>query len=119
MYQAQEEYTVNKTGPWTAGPPDGNAFIALSHMIDSSSTIIREAQSQDDDQYLPLDSDATVVAGYRAQRSLLVNALQDKTRSASELLNFNYGAFSNANMRPFSRGTITVTGLPIYVYWMR
>ena len=108
MTQAQIEYTNNRTGPWTSGPPDGDAFPALSHIVDSSDTIIREAQAQYVDEYLQVGSDQTVVAGYGVQHELLVNALQDETRAAYELLNFNYGAFSNANMRPFSRGTVTV-----------
>ncbi|KAI5251943.1 hypothetical protein E4T42_03795 [Aureobasidium subglaciale] len=40
----------------------------------------------------------TVLTGFDAQRRLLVNALQDPKRAVYELLNFNYGAFSNVNL---------------------
>lgn len=109
MTEYQEQWTANRTGPWTAGPPDGNAFLALSYIVNGSDAIVTEAQNQPSDQYLPINTDSTVIAGFDAQRSLLLKALQDKSRAAYELLNFNYGAFSNANMRPFSRGTITVS----------
>lgn len=111
MYAAEMEYTMNRTGPWTAGPPDGNAFPSLVHIVNSSNTIIPAAQAQTGDKYLQNGSDPTVVAGYIAQRDLLVAALQDRTRAAYELLNFNYGAFSNAAMRPFSRGVVNVWSL--------
>jgi hypothetical protein len=108
MTQAQEEYRLKRTGPWTAGPPDGDAFPSLQQIVDGTNTILSDAQAQNTDQYLPENTDPTVLAGYGAQHDLLVTALQNMTRAAYELLNFNYGAFSNANMRPFSRGTITV-----------
>lgn len=108
MNEYQEEYTANRTGPWTAGPPDGDAFPALSNIVEVNDTIVSDAGAQSNGAYLPEGSDSTVVAGYIAQHALQVRALQDNTRAGYELLNFNYGAFSNANMRPFSRGTITV-----------
>lgn len=108
MKEAQEEYTVNRTGPWTAGPPDGDAFPALQYIIEGTNTIVSDARNQPGSQYLPENSDSAVIAGYAAQHKLLVSALQDETRAAYELLNFNYGAFSNAIMRPFSRGSIKV-----------
>lgn len=108
MYAAEQEYTMNRTGPWTAGPPDGNAFPALPYILNGSSTIISDAQAQTRGEYLQNGSDPTVIAGHDAQHILLVTALQDRTRAAYELLNFNYGAFSNAVMRPFSRGVVNV-----------
>lgn len=108
MNEYQQEYTANRTGPWTAGPPDGDAFPALSNIVGVNDTIVFDAGAQSNGAYLPEGSDSTVVAGYIAQHALQVRALQDNTRAAYELLNFNYGAFSNANMRPFSHGIITV-----------
>lgn len=104
-------YQANRTGPWTAGPPDGNAFPALSVLANKSLSIVTTAQAQKAMDYLPADVHPNVLAGFDAQRQLLIKALQDPKRAAYELLNFNYGAFSNVNMRPFSRGTVKVSSV--------
>lgn len=108
-------YQANRTGPWTAGPPDGDAFPALSVLTNMSLSIITKAQTQKAIDWLPADVHPNVLAGFDAQRQLLIKALQDPKRAAYELLNFNYGAFSNVNMRPFSRGTVKVSS----VSWFR
>ncbi|KAH0270777.1 alcohol oxidase, partial [Aureobasidium melanogenum] len=106
MSQFGAVYQANKTGPWTAGPPDGNAFPALSTLTNMSFSIVTRAQTQKAMDYLPEDVHPNVLAGFDAQRQLLIKALQDPRRAVYELLNFNYGAFSNVNMRPFSRGSV-------------
>ncbi|THY84721.1 hypothetical protein D6C93_08448 [Aureobasidium pullulans] len=110
MSQFGATYQANRTGPWTAGPPDGNAFPALSVLTNRSFSIITKAQTQKAIDYLPPDIHQNVIAGFEAQRQLLIKALQDPKRAAYELLNFNYGAFSNVNMKPFSRSTVKVLG---------
>ncbi|KAL2029730.1 hypothetical protein VTO58DRAFT_108922 [Aureobasidium pullulans] len=109
MSQFGATYQANRTGPWTAGPPDGNAFPALSVLTNRSFSIITKAQTQKAIDYLPPDVHQNVIAGFEAQRQLLIKALQDPKRAAYELLNFNYGAFSNVNMRPFSRSTVKLS----------
>ncbi|KAG9686578.1 alcohol oxidase, partial [Aureobasidium melanogenum] len=106
MSQFGAVYQANKTGPWTAGPPDGNAFPSLSILTNRSLSIVAKAQTQKAMDCLPEDVHPNVLAGFDAQRQLLIKALQDPRRAAYELLNFNYGAFSNVNMRPFSRGSV-------------
>lgn len=106
MAQYKAEYYANRTGPWTAGPPDGDAFPALSYITNGSTTIPDAAIAQTAEAFLDEDTDPTVIAGYDAQRKLLVAALNETTRAAYELINTNYGAFSVAVMRPFSRGTV-------------
>ncbi|TIA30059.1 hypothetical protein D6C79_09765 [Aureobasidium pullulans] len=109
MSQFGATYQANRTGPWTAGPPDGNAFPALLVLTNRSFSIITKAQTQKAIDYLPPDVHQNVIAGFEAQRQLLIKALQDPKRAAYELLNFNYGAFSNVNMRPFSRSTVKLS----------
>lgn len=108
MDQAAAQYMDSRTGPWTSGPPDGDAFLSLPSMVNGSTSIVDIAQAQSADEYLVANTDPTVIAGFEAQRQLLIAALNSSDRAALEVLNFNYGAFSNANMHPFSRGTITV-----------
>ncbi|KAG9945636.1 alcohol oxidase, partial [Aureobasidium melanogenum] len=111
MSQFGAVYQANRTGPWTAGPPDGNAFPSLSILTNRSFSIVTKAQTQKAIDYLPEDIHPNLLAGYNAQRQLLIKALQDPRRAAYELLNFNYGAFSNVNMRPFSRGSVKLVQL--------
>lgn len=108
MAAAESQYYANGTGPWTSGPPDGDAFISLLAMTNGSTAVIDDARSQNAVQFLADISDPTVTAGYAAQLSLLINALQNDSRGACEFLNSNDGHFSVANMRPFSRGSVTL-----------
>jgi len=108
MNQAEAEYYASRTGPWTSGPPDGDAFPPLLAITNGSSAIVDAASTQSATTFLVNNSDSTVTTGFNAQRQLLVNALRNSSRAAYELLNTNYGSFSVANMRPFSRGTITL-----------
>lgn len=109
MNACAAEYYANRSGPWTAGPPDGDAFPSLPAILNGSTTISDEAQAQNTSHYLAEGADASVMAGYEAQHKLLVTALGTPSRAAYELINTNYGGFSMATMRPFSRGTITVS----------
>lgn len=102
---AGQEYYANRTGPWTAGPADGNAFPSLSQLTNRSAGIIGNAANQTAQSYLAAGLDSTVVAGYNAQLSRLISALADPMRAVVELLNSNAGNISPSVMRPFSRGS--------------
>ena len=108
MNLVEDQYYANRTGPWTSGPPDGDAFVPMLTITNGSTAIIDDAQSQNPSQFLLNVSDPTVTAGFAAQLSLLIDALQNDSRAAYELLNSNNGHFSVANMRPFSRGSVTL-----------
>jgi choline dehydrogenase len=54
------------------------------------------------------DVPPTVLAGYATQHRMLTDALMDVTRAAFEIINANDGVLTVANMRPFSRGTVTL-----------
>ncbi|KAI9725227.1 MAG: hypothetical protein M1828_003408 [Chrysothrix sp. TS-e1954] len=103
--EARAEYYANRTGPWTAGPADGNAFPSLSQITNSSAGIVDDATAQNATSHLAPGIDETVLAGYTAQKALLVDALSDPNRAVVEILNSNAGGISPSVMRPFSRGT--------------
>ena len=102
---AEQEYYANRTGPWTAGPADGNAFPSLAQISNRSADFIANASNQSAQTYLLAGLDPTVVAGYTAQLTRLIAALADPTRAVIELLNSNAGNISPSIMRPFSRGS--------------
>lgn len=108
LEQAQAAYWANRTGPWTTGWIDGVAFPSLPAITDNILTTLHSALSQHPSRHLPANTDPTVLAGYTAQLPLLLAALHSTTRAAYEILNSNDGVLPVANMRPLSRGTLTL-----------
>ena len=105
---AWEEYWTNRIGPFTSGAIDGVAFPSLPYVVNGSTAIANAAAAQSPEQYLPVDTVGTVLAGYAKQHAMMTDALVDVTRAAYELINANDGVLTVATMRPFSRGTVTL-----------
>ena len=106
---AWDEYWANRSGPLTTSAIAGVAFPSLPYVVNGSTAIVDAAMAQAPLQYLPSGTDPTVLAGYTLQRELLINALQDVTRAAYELINANDGVLTVAIMRPFSRGSVSIS----------
>ena len=106
--EALAEYWSNRTGPLTAAAIDGVAFPSLSYVVNGSTVISTIAAAQTPQQYLSSNIDSTVLAGYARQHGMMTAALHDITRAAYELINANDGSLAVANMRPFSRGMLTL-----------
>ncbi len=106
--EAWELWWANHTGPLTSGAIDGVAFPALPYVVNGSTDIAESAAIQAPEQYLPAGVDSSILAGYAMQRSMLIEALTDVTRAGYEIINANDGVLTVANMRPFSRGTLTL-----------
>lgn len=104
---ARAEYYANRTGPYTAGPPDGVAFLSLTQLSDRASAILTAANISDTTRHLPPGTHPHLQRGYAAQHRLLLSALGNSSRAATELLNNNAGQLVVSNMRPFSRGSVT------------
>lgn len=102
---AEQQYYANRTGPWTAGPADGNAFPSLSQISTRAMEIVNNASSQSAGAHLAAGLDPTVIAGYVAQVNKSIAALADPERAVIELLNSNAGNLSPSVMRPLSRGS--------------
>jgi len=96
---------LTRLGPWTAGSPNGLAFPPLPLISNNSASILSNASNQDPNEYLPPGLHPTLVAGYAAQKSSLVQRLAQKTVAAYEIINNNAGSLTLAVMHPFSRGT--------------
>ncbi|KAK3714993.1 hypothetical protein LTR37_007483 [Vermiconidia calcicola] len=105
---AWEDYWANRTGPLTSGAIDGVAFPALPYVVNGSTAIADAAKAQAPQQFLPTGVDSTVLEGFARQQSMMTSALTDVTRAAYEIINANDGVLTVANMRPLSRGTITI-----------
>ena len=67
-----------------------------------------DASNQNATQYLLPDLDSTVVAGYEAQKIVLVDLLSSTEVGSYELMNDNIGLLSVSTMHPFSRGSVHI-----------
>lgn len=92
-------------GPWTAGSPNALAFNPLSLITDNAGVIIANASRQGPTDFLPPDTDPTLVAGFTAQKENLVSRMGRDNVAAYEIINNNAGSLTVAVMHPFSRGT--------------
>ncbi|KAB8297844.1 hypothetical protein EYC80_001640 [Monilinia laxa] len=109
LTQAEQEYYVNKTGPWTAGAINTVAFPSLSQITSNWTNRIAAAENQGVTDYLVPGLDASVISGYAAQKDLIIKLLNRSDVSAYELLNDNMGLLSVAAMHPLSRGSVHIT----------
>ncbi|KAI1339886.1 hypothetical protein F5Y15DRAFT_72209 [Xylariaceae sp. FL0016] len=87
--------------------------LALSHAMDDISSILNAAQSNDAAASLPADTDPTVLAGYKAQREVIIANMQNP--------NISFGGFSwntvNSvqvnQVASLSRGTIKINSTDV------
>ncbi|KAK4962955.1 hypothetical protein LTR10_000582 [Elasticomyces elasticus] len=105
---AWTDYWQNRTGPLTSGAFDGVAFPVLAAITNGSTVIPDTASSQTASQYLANGTHSSILLGYARQLELLTTALADPTRASYEIVNSNTGALTVANMRPLSRGSVTI-----------
>ncbi|TVY80359.1 Dehydrogenase xptC [Lachnellula suecica] len=108
LTQAEQEYYVNKTGPWTAGAINTVAFPSLPSTSNNWTHMIADASSQDASKYLVPNLDPTIIAGFQAQKAVLVGLLNRSDVSAYELLSNSIGLLSVAAMHTFSRGNVHI-----------
>lgn len=106
--QLEQEYYVNKTGPWTAGAINTVAFPSLPSISLNWTNMMYDAANQSTSQHLLSGLDSTIIAGYEAQKAILVNFLSRPDVGAYEILNDNIGLLSVATMHPFSRGSVHI-----------
>ncbi|TVY39898.1 Dehydrogenase [Lachnellula subtilissima] len=123
LSQDEQEYYVNKTGmnlremlygltnsdlqgPWTAGAINTVAFPSLPSISKNWTNMIADAESQSPTAYLLPNLDPTIIAGYQAQKDILVNLLGRSDVSAYEILSDNIGLLSVAAVRTLSRGHV-------------
>ncbi|KAI9800256.1 MAG: hypothetical protein M1833_003370 [Piccolia ochrophora] len=106
--EARAQYYANKTGPWTAGSPNGVAFPSLPDTSNVTFDLLNSASIQPPEEYLVDGLDPSLVAGYAAQKSVLVELLNQRNIGAWEIINNNIGSLTVAVMHPFSRGTCSI-----------
>lgn len=88
----------------------GTTFGALSFkdLTQASASVISDAKKRDAAASLPADEDRTVVAGYKAQRSILIQQLENPDVAVSVTAWDTFSSVMVAVLKPFSRGKITI-----------
>jgi choline dehydrogenase-like flavoprotein len=84
------------------------AGVSLRNSISSYASILKDAQSRPAVSSLPCNTDRTVLAGYQAQRKLIIQQLNNSNVATSILSWDTFSSASIFHMKPLSRGTVTV-----------
>jgi choline dehydrogenase-like flavoprotein len=107
---AQAEWNAYKTGPLSIASGNAASFLPFSVIApDSYEAIASRLESQNPAAHLPQGVDATVIAGYQAQKAALATVL--RSRGSAVYNSFFRGASTEAAivfLHPTSRGTISV-----------
>lgn len=84
------------------------AALSFQNITTSNSTIIADALARNPALSLPPNVDPTVLAGYAAQRKILLEEFQNQNNSVSVLVWDTARAAQVFSLRPFSRGSLTI-----------
>lgn len=104
-------YYSDRQGPYTICKNSGNtvSFISLPDITQNYESIIALAKSYPADAFYPPQTDPSIVAGYEAQRKLILDLYASRTASVQET------AFNGAQVlplvlvKPLSRGTVRIS----------
>ena len=103
-------YNEHRSSAYTIIVGLSTTFASLSFqgIATSNSTIIADAQAYDPSLSLPSDVDPTVLAGYEAQRKILLDEFQSPNNSVATLFWNTAESAQVVGLRPFSRGQLTI-----------
>jgi choline dehydrogenase-like flavoprotein len=105
--EALAEYLSSRTGPYTRGQPNSIAFMSLPQISSNYADQVASISSQDPSTVLPdTYADATLQAGWLAQRSILAEQIGSGAVAVMEFPFGGSGFNPNAMQKPLSRGTV-------------
>ena len=103
-------YYASRNGPYTICGNSGNtvAFLPLLDITHNFESIIALAKSFSPKAFYPDDIDPSIIAGYKAQRKIILSLYTSRATSIQET-GFNSGpSFPLTLVKPLSRGTILI-----------
>ncbi|KAH8148810.1 uncharacterized protein LAJ45_07153 [Morchella importuna] len=103
-------YKYNRTGPYSSGFGTAAAFLTLPEIANKTrvSSLLNLIQRQDPSAHFPANTDATVIAGYKFQRTLLTSFMASGRIAVSENAFSALPGMLNSLQKPFSRGSIAI-----------
>ncbi|UPX10307.1 uncharacterized protein EKO05_0000974 [Ascochyta rabiei] len=120
--EAIAEYKENNTGPYAAYIVCSGIFLPGPAFLGNLTTsLVQQVEVQDPSEYLPADTPPELVAGYAAQKSILLDSFLSNTSAILEHLFQGSPRGTAILLKPFSRGTIRLNatdplGPPIVDY---
>lgn len=107
---AWEEYVQHRSGPYAAGKASGLVFLALQHFDAAFRDKVDQIRAQVATDFLPARyaADARLLAGFHAQRAILLDRFLGTASAAGETVVAALGLASTAFQKPLSRGTVTL-----------
>ncbi|RYP25411.1 hypothetical protein DL766_007067 [Monosporascus sp. MC13-8B] len=106
-----------RTGRWTDGLPASLAFIPYLNFTSDPDTVLDAMNTTLAVDYLPNDTDPTVIAGYTAQVNHIIDMHLARSTAGQELMYLNGGQlFVTILMHPLSRGTVKLASAKPFDY---
>ncbi|RPB12805.1 alcohol oxidase [Morchella conica CCBAS932] len=115
-YDAEQKalFYADREGAWTTGGPNSVAFLPLSSYTNQTTPLLTSYANAAAAAHLRNDTPAAVIAGFTAQRSILLSHLATPNTAAMEFI-WQSGAarryqmpFSVSVQHPFSRGHVEI-----------
>ncbi|KAI9780602.1 MAG: hypothetical protein M1816_002798 [Peltula sp. TS41687] len=103
-------YYENRTGPFTITYRSGSTvcFLPLQNITDNYQQIIQSAAAVDLSKVLPADVDPSLLAGYQAQRDIVLDLYASPHATAQETAFGGGQYYGIAILKPLSRGSILI-----------
>lgn len=98
----------NHQGIYTSGRTNSVAFLPLNEISPISDDIVRNLKSQNPRDVFPEGTDPSVIAGWKAERDLLVKYTKQGKLAAAEFIAGLLTGTALVIAKPFSRGFITI-----------
>ncbi|KAF2086275.1 GMC oxidoreductase [Saccharata proteae CBS 121410] len=117
-----QEYERNRTGEriqlWVYTFSRGNsvAFLPLSNITNSTEKLIAATKARDPLDFLAVSYNSTVLAGYKAQRDILLDATTSPGSAFVEIPIGGAGTIALALQKPFEVDPKDLYGMPLVNY---
>jgi choline dehydrogenase-like flavoprotein len=121
--EARKLYVDELTGPLTKAQSSYVGFLSLSSITKNAEALLTDAEASSTSDFLPeiYSTDKRLVAGFEAQRKVLIKSIRSGDVAVLEVPISGGGLIPNAMQKPFSRGTVHLnatdpTGIPVVLH---
>ena len=121
--EARKLYFDELTGPLTKAQASYVGFLSLPSITNNSEALLTDAEATSTSDFLPdiYSTDERLIAGFKAQRDVLVKSIRAGDVAILEVPISGGGLIPNAMQKPFSRGTVHLnatdpTGVPVVLH---
>lgn len=121
--EARKLYLDDLTGPLTKAQSSYVGFLSLESITENANALLADAEATSTSDFLPeiYSKDKRLVAGFKAQRDVLVKSIRAGEVAVLEVPISGGGLIPNAMQKPLSRGTVHLnatnpTGVPVVLH---